>query len=92
MNRDLAAEEERRRRLRNVQGMVAIGLWGAGCGLLYLAWSFTRALPPPFNDGLSTAVYLLTFFYIFAFWPIHSLVERLFAGRARFTTGVDQKP
>ena len=78
MNRELAAEEERRRRLRTMQGIVAIGFWGAGCCLLYLAWSLTQTLSPPLSDALSTAVYLLTFFYIFAFWPIQSLVERLF--------------
>ena len=81
MNRSLAAEEERLRRLRNVQGLAAIALWGAGCGLLHLAWGVTRALPPPLDDALSTVVYVITFFYILAFWPIQSLVERLFAGR-----------
>jgi hypothetical protein len=92
LTRELAAEEERRRHLRNMQSILAIGLWGAGCCLLYLAWSLTQMLSPPFNDGLSTAVYLVTFFYIFAFWPIHSLVERLFAGRPRAAVGADQKP
>lgn len=91
MNRELAAEEERRRRLQSMEGMVAIALWGAGCGVLYLAWSIAQALSPPASHALSTAVYLITFFYIFAFWPIQSLVERLFAGRAR-ATGSGQKP
>ena len=81
MNRELAAEEERRRRLRNVQGLAAIALWAAGCGLLHLVWSTARALPPPLDDALSTAVYVITFFYILAFWPIQTLVERLFDGR-----------
>jgi hypothetical protein len=81
MNRELAAKEERRRRLRNLQGIAAIALWGSGCYLLYLAWSLTQALPPPLDAALSTAVYLITFFYIFAFWPIQSLVERLFDAR-----------
>ena len=81
MDHELAAKEERRRRLRNLQGMAAITLWGSGCYLLHVAWSFTRALPPPLDDALSTAVYLITFFYIFAFWPIQSLVERLFRVR-----------
>lgn len=81
MNRELVAREERRRRLRNLQGIAALTLWGTGCYLLHLAWSLTRALPPPLDDALSTAVYLITFFYIFAFWPIQSLVERLFDAR-----------
>jgi hypothetical protein len=41
----------------------------------------TQALPPPFDTALGTAVYLITFFYIFAFWPIQSLVERLLDAR-----------
>lgn len=86
------AEEERRRRLRSIQAMAAIALWGAGCCLLYLAWNISQALPPPFDDGLRTALYLVTLFYIFAFWPIHNLVERLFAGRSRATARADQKP
>ncbi len=81
MDRELVAKEERRRRLRTLQGLAAIALWGVGCCLLYLAWHLTQELPPPVNDALSTAVYLVTFFYIFAFWPIQSLVERLFEGR-----------
>ena len=81
MDHELAAKEERRRRLRNLQGMAAITLWGSGCYLLHVAWSFTRALPPPLDDALSAAVYLITFFYIFAFWPLQSLVERLFRFR-----------
>jgi hypothetical protein len=52
---------------------------GTGCYLLHLAWSLTRALPPPLDDALSTAVYLIAF-YIFALWPFQSLVERLFRG------------
>lgn len=81
MNRELVAEEARRRRLRNLQGMTAIALWGGGCYLLHLAWSLSQGLPPPLDDALSTAVYLITFFHIFAFWPIQKLVERLFDGR-----------
>ena len=92
MNRELAAEEERRRRLRNLQALAAITLWGAGCGLLYLASRLTQTVPPPLNDGLSTAVYLMTFFYIFAFWPIQSLVERLFGGLQRRRAAGAQKP
>jgi hypothetical protein len=78
MNRELVAREERRRRRRNLQGLATIALWGAGCCLLYLAWSVTQALPEPVGNAVSTAVYLVTFFYIFACWPIQSLVERLF--------------
>jgi hypothetical protein len=74
-----------------VQGITAIGLWGAGCCLLYLAWSLTQGLAPPLGHTLSTAVYLTTFFYIFAFWPIQSLVERLFDGRGQRGGGA-QKP
>jgi hypothetical protein len=76
MDHELAVNEERRRRLRNLQGLGAIALWGTGCYLLHFAWSITQALPSPLNDALSTAI-----FYIFAFWPIQSLVERLFKGR-----------
>ena len=81
MDPELVAKEERRRRRRSLQGIAAITLWGVGCYLLYLAWYLTQALPSPANDALSTAVYVVTFFYIFAFWPIQSLVERLSASR-----------
>jgi apolipoprotein N-acyltransferase len=81
MDHELAVNEERRRRLRNLHALTAIALWGIGCYLLHFAWSITQALPSPLNDALSTAVYLITFFYIFAFWPIQSLVEWLFKGR-----------
>ena len=81
MDPGLVAREKRARRRRNLQGIAALALWGAGCYLLHFAWQFTQELPPPANDALSTAVYLVTFFYIFAFWPIQTLVERLFEGR-----------
>jgi hypothetical protein len=61
--------------------MTAIALWGGGCYLLHLACSLTQARPPPPDDAASTAVYLITFFYIFAFWQIENLVERLFDDR-----------
>jgi hypothetical protein len=92
MNRQLVVEEARRRRLRSLQGIAAIALWGAGCCLLYLAWSLARVLPAPINHVLSTTLYLTTFFYIFAFWPIQSLVERLFDGHSRQREVGAQKP
>jgi hypothetical protein len=87
MNRRLVAAEARQRRLRTLQGITGIALWGAGCCLLYLAWSLAQVLAPPIDHALSTAVYLMTFFYIFAFWPIQSLVERLFDGRRQRGNG-----
>jgi len=92
ISRALAAAEERRQQLRSAKGIAAIALWAAGCWLLYLGWRLAQSLPPPLGDGLSTAVYLVTFFYIFAFWPIHGLVERLFAGRAAAAIDENQKP
>ena len=62
-------------------GITASALWGAGCSLL----------PLPIGHALSTAVYLMTFFYVFAFWPIQSLVERLF-DRHRRREADAQKP
>jgi hypothetical protein len=49
MNRELAAKEERRRRLRNLLRSAAITLRGTGCCLLYAAWSLTQAPPPPLD-------------------------------------------
>ena len=89
---ELAAKEARQQRRRSLQGIAAIALWGAGCCLLYLAWSLTQALPPPFGNVLCTVVYLLTFFYIFAFWPIQSVVERLFDGHERRRGARAQNP
>jgi hypothetical protein len=37
-------------------------------------------------------VYLITFFHIFGFWPIQSLVERLLDARRRRCGGGAQKP
>jgi hypothetical protein len=89
---ELAAGEARQQRRRSLQGIAAIALWGAGCYLLYLASSLTQALPSPLGDILRTVVYLLTFFYIFAFWPIQSLVERLFEGHERRRAARVQNP
>jgi hypothetical protein len=78
MDREFYAREQRRQRTRDAKAVVALALWGGGCYLLYLAWSASAALADPLNDVLGTAIYLITFFYLFAFWPILALVDRLF--------------
>lgn len=78
MNRERYAEEEWQRRARNTRALIALALWSAGCGLLYLGWNATQVLAFPGRNVLATILYLITFFYVFAFWPIHSLVERLY--------------
>lgn len=77
MNRERYAEDAWQGRARNTKALIALALWSAGCGLLYLGWNATQTLPLPGKDALATLLYLITFFYVFAIWPIHSLVERL---------------
>ena len=81
--RELIARERRRRRNRDAEAMLALALWSAGAWLLYLAWEASAILAEPLNDLVGTAVYLVTFFYLFAIWPILVGVERLFCGFAR---------
>jgi hypothetical protein len=64
--RELAAKERSRRRVRDAEATLALALWGAGGWLLYLAWTASATLPEPLNDLVGTAVYLVTFFYLFA--------------------------
>jgi hypothetical protein len=52
-------------------------IWAGGGYLLHLGWSVTRELPEPWNDWLGTVIYLIAFFYVFAFWPILSGLDRL---------------
>ena len=80
MDVELVAKEARRRRLRSMQGLAAITL-----GRRVLP-ALPRLEPhggtaPAARRRLRTAVYLMSFFYVFAFWPIQSLVERLFDAR-----------
>jgi hypothetical protein len=80
--RELMARETRRRRIRDAEAILALALWGAGGYLLYLAWVASATLTEPLNDLVGTAVYLVTFFYLFAIWPILSGLDRLFRGFA----------
>ena len=82
MNRELYALERRRQRKRDLEAALGLALWGGGCYLLYLAWHARTAWSEAHADAIGTAIYLVTFFYVFAFWPIQAAVERLF-GRAR---------
>ena len=91
MTPEFYRRERRLERLRNLRALLALAIWGGGCWLLHLAWDLRLHLPEPYHDAIGTAVYLVTFFYIFAFWPIHSLVDRLFA-RPSSAAGSDQKP
>lgn len=78
MDREFYAREQRRQRTRDSKAVAALALWGGGCYLLYLAWNASAVLAEPLNDLVGTAIYLVTFFYLFAFWPILALVDRLF--------------
>jgi hypothetical protein len=70
--------ERRRERLRDLRAMLALAIWGGGGALLWLAWDTRLRVPEPYHDVVGTAVYVATFFYIFAIWPILTGVERLF--------------
>jgi hypothetical protein len=89
MPRELIARERRRRRIRDAEAILALALWSAGGGLLYLAWTASATLAEPLNDVIGTAVYLVTFFYLFAIWPILSGLDRLFR---RFAPSVARTP
>ena len=78
MNRELWAEEQRLRHARDRSALLALTLWGVGGYLLYLSWRTAEALPPPWGSIALTGIYLVTFFYVFAFWPILVAVEKLF--------------
>ena len=84
MNRELYALERRRQRTRDLKAALALAIWGSGCYLLYVAWHARTGWSEPYADAIGTALYLVTFFYLFAFWPILTAVEKLFGGlRAR---------
>jgi hypothetical protein len=77
MNRQLYALERRRQRGRDLKAAPGLAIWApaAGCPIspgMRTVWSETYA------DAIGTALYLVTFFYRFAFWPVHAAVERLF--------------
>ena len=78
MNRELHALERRRQRRRDLKAALGLAIWGRGCYLLYLAWHARTAWSAAHADAIGTALYLVTFFYLFAFWPIHAALERLF--------------
>ncbi len=82
MNRELCAEEPRRQHARDRTTLLALSLWGGGCYLLYLGWRATAALPDRFGEIAVIGIYLVTFFQVFAFWPILIAVGKLFRGPA----------
>jgi hypothetical protein len=86
MSPEFYRRERRLERLRNLRALLALAIWGGGCWLLHLAWDLRLHLPEPYHDAIGTAVYLVTFFYIFAFWPILAGIERL-GGRRRAQDG-----
>jgi hypothetical protein len=83
MNRELCAEQQRLQHARDRTALLALSLWGGGCYLLYLGWRATAALPDRFGDIAVIGIYLVTFFHVFAFWPILIAVEKLFRGPAQ---------
>jgi len=80
MNRELWAEEQRLQHARDRAALLALSLWGGGCYLLYLGWRAADGLPGPWSDIAVTGIYLVTFFYVFAFWPILVVVEKVWRG------------
>ena len=80
--RELIARETRRRRIRDAEAILALALWGARRLPALSRLGGERDLPEPLNDLVGTAVYLVTFFYLFAIWPILSGLDRLFRGFA----------
>jgi hypothetical protein len=77
MNHELWAEEQHLRQARDRAALLALALWGVGGYLLYLAWRAAEALPDRWGEIALTGIYLVTFFYVFAFWPILVAVEKL---------------
>jgi hypothetical protein len=81
MNREFYALERRRQRRRDLKAALALAIWAGGCYLLYVAWHARISWSERYADAIGTALYLVTFFYLFAFWPILTAVEKLFGGR-----------
>jgi hypothetical protein len=87
MNRELWAEERRLQHARDRAALMALSLWAAGGYLLYLGCEAADALPGRWSDIAVTGVYLLAFFYVFAFWPILVAVDKLFHGPSPTNAG-----
>lgn len=81
MNREGYRIERRRQNARTLRAALALAIWAAGAWLLYQVWWLRTGLAPPLDDVVGTAIYLVTFFYFFAFWPISLAVERLLGGQ-----------
>lgn len=81
MNHAAYRLERRRQRARTFRAALALAIWAAGAYLLYQAWELRTRFAPPMDDVVGTATYLVTFFYLFAFWPISIGVERLLGSR-----------
>jgi hypothetical protein len=56
--------------------LLALLLWGVGAYLLYLGWRAAEALPLPWGSITAFGIYLVAFFYFFAFWPILVAIEK----------------
>jgi hypothetical protein len=76
MKRKLRAEEHRLREARDRSALLALLLWGVGAYLLFLGWRAAEALPLPWSNLAVIGIYLVAFFYIFAFWPVLVAVEK----------------
>jgi hypothetical protein len=87
MDRKLWAEEQRLRHARDRSAALALLLWAVGGYLLYLSWRAAEAFPPPWSAIALTGIYLVTFFYVFAFWPILIAVEKMFRGLTPIPSG-----
>jgi hypothetical protein len=100
MDQELCAKERRLQRVRDGKALLGLAIWAGGGYLLHLGWSVTRELPEPWIGWLGTVIYLIAFFYVFAFWPILAGVERMCPGRglrakaaaqARLSAGAGQR-
>jgi len=80
MNRELFALERRRQRRRDLKAALALAIWGGGGYLLFVAWHARTGWSEPYANAIGTALYLVTFFYLFAFWPILTAIEKLSGG------------
>jgi hypothetical protein len=82
MNRKLRAEDQRRHQARDRSAWLALSLWGVGGYLLCLCWRAAGALPLPWSNLALIGIYLVAFFFAFAFWPILVEVARTFRAPA----------
>ncbi len=72
--------------MHNIRKLMIFSIWSIGYCILYIAWEFQKTIPGDSGELLAQLVFALSSFYIFAFYPIDLLIDKIYYKLKKKTT------